>query len=143
PYVPLQGPLAAADRVVENRPAAQETATKGRGMVKIRMLAAALAATLLPSLALAQASAPIGVERPTTGAPGKGTTTTREARRAETVEARKKGELTPAGGGTAPVSKSAKSHSTMTKEKRKAETMEARKKGELVPAGGGGPAPSK
>jgi len=51
--------------------------------------------------------------------------------------------LTPAGGGTAPVSKSAKSHSTMTKEKRKAETMEARKKGELVPAGGGGPAPSK
>ena len=112
-------------------------------MVRIRMVAAVAAATLVPALALAQASAPLGVERPTTGTPSKGSTTTKQKRKAETVEARNKGELTPAGGGTAPVSKSAKSHSTMTKEKRKAETMEARKKGELVPAGGGGPAPSK
>ena len=56
----------------------------------------------------------------------------------------KQSELTPAGGGEAPVSKSApKQKSTMTREKRKAETTEARKKGELVPAGGGSPAPSK
>ena len=86
----------------------------------------------------------MGVERPTTGTPDKSSTMTRAQRKAATAEARKQGELTPAGGGEAPVSKSApKQKSTMTREKRKAETVEARKKGELVPAGGGSPAPSK
>ena len=69
-------------------------------MVRSRMIAAAVAATLIPALALAQASAPMGVERPTTGTPGKGSTTTKEKRKAETMEARKKGELVPAGGGS-------------------------------------------
>ncbi len=116
---------------------------KGRQMATIRMLAAALAATLLPSLVLAQASAPMGVERPTTGTPGKGSTTTRAERKKETVEAQKAHELTPAGGGTAPVAKSTKKQSSKSRKQVKEETMEARKKGELVPAGGGGPAPSK
>ena len=95
-------------------------------MVRVRMLAAAIAATLVPSLVLAQASAP----------------KTRDEFKAETRAAQQAGELTPAGGGTAPAPKSTK-HSTTTKEKRKAETLEARKKGELVPAGGGSPAPAK
>ena len=112
-------------------------------MARIRMLAAAVAATLLPSLALAQASAPMGAERPTTGAPGKGSTTTRAERKKETLEAQKAHELTPAGGGTAPVAKSTKKTTTKSRSQVNQETMEARKKGELVPAGGGGPAPSK
>jgi hypothetical protein len=116
---------------------------KERAMVRTRILAAAVAATLVPSLALAQASAPVGVERPTTGTPGKGSTTTRAERKAETVEAQKARELTPAGGGAGPAPKSTKKHSTKSRAQVKQETMEARKKGELVPAGGGGPAPSK
>ena len=68
-------------------------------MVRIRMVAAAVAATLVPTLVLAQASAPMGAERPTTGTPGKTSMTTKEKRKAETMEARKKGELVPAGGG--------------------------------------------
>ena len=66
---------------------------------------------------------------------------TKEKRKAETMEARKKGELVPAGGGS-PKHKST-SKSTLTREQRKAETVEARKKGELVPAGGGSPAPKQ
>ena len=94
-------------------------------MVRVRMLAAAVAAILVPALTFAQDAQK-----------------TREQVKAETRAAQKAGELTPAGGGAGPAPKSTK-HSTMTKEKRKAETLEARKKGELVPAGGGGPAPSK
>ena len=143
-YVVLQGAnLSRRDRVGENRAAAPETAMKGKAMVRIRILAAAVAAMLMPSLALAQASAPVGVERPTTGTPGKGSTTTRAERKAETLQAQKAHELTPAGGGTAPVAKSTKKHSTKSRAQVKQETMESRKKGELVPAGGGGPAPSK
>ena len=112
-------------------------------MVRTGILAAAVAAMLVPPLALAQASAPVGVERPTTGTPGKGSTTTRAERKAETVEAQKAHELTPAGGGAGPAPKSTKKHSTKSRAQVKQETMEARKKGELVPAGGGGPAPSK
>ena len=52
-------------------------------MVRARMVAAAFAATLLPSLALAQASAPLS----------------REQVKEETRAAQKAGELTPAGGG--------------------------------------------
>ena len=72
-------------------------------MVRIRMVAAAAAAAaaLLPALALAQEQPPsVGVERPTTGSPSKGSTTTRAQRKAKTVEARKQGELVPAGGGS-------------------------------------------
>src|SRR4029078_3080703 len=87
-------------------------------MVRIRIFAAAVAATLAPSLALAEASAPPSradvkgetraaekphtltpageAERPTTGTPGKGSTTTRAERKAATVEARKKHQLAPA-----------------------------------------------
>ncbi len=61
---------------------------------------------------------------------------TKEQRKAETMEARKKGELAPAGGSLKASSKSPHSRPKMTTEQRKAETMEARKKGELVPAGG-------
>ena len=134
-------------------------------MVRVRTLAAAVAATLLPALALAQASAPLtrdqvkaetraaqqaGEMTPAGGGatPAAKTSTkqhstkTRAQVNEETRAAQKAGELTPAGGGAGPAPKSTK-HSTMTKEKRKAETLEARKKGELVPAGGGGPAPSK
>ena len=49
----------------------------------------------------------MGVERPTTGTPDKSSTTTRAQRKAATVDARKQGELTPAGGGEAPVSDAA------------------------------------
>jgi hypothetical protein len=112
-------------------------------MVRMKMLAAALVATLLPSLALAQASTPAGVERPTTGTPSKGSTMTRAERKAATLEARKKHELAPAGSTQQGDVAMQKQKSSKTRAQGKAEVMEARKKGELVPAGGGGPAPSK
>ena len=95
-------------------------------MVRVRMLAAAVAAILVPALTFAQDAQK-----------------TREQVKAETRAAQQAGEMTPAGGGATPAAKTSTKHSTVTKEKRKAETLEARKKGELVPAGGGGPAPSK
>jgi hypothetical protein len=145
--------LVAPDRFGENRAAVPETAMKVRAMVRIRILAAAVAATLVPSLALAQASAPqsreegkpaaVGVERPTTGTPGKGSTTTRAERKAATLEARKKHELAPAGATQNADVAMQKQKSSKTRAQGKAEVTEARKKGELVPAGGAGPAPSK
>ena len=135
-------------------------------MIRIRMVAAAVAATLFPSLALAQASAPMSREQvkeetraaqkageltPAGGgaAPvAKSSTTshstmTREQRKQATLEARKKGELAPAGATQKSDVAMQKQKSTKTREQTKAETMEARKKGELVPAGGGSPAPAK
>jgi hypothetical protein len=112
-------------------------------MNMFRMLAAVVAATLLPSLVLAQASAPIGTERPTTGTPGKASTMTGAERKAATVEARKKGELAPAGSTQKGDVAMQKQKSSKTRAQGKAEVMDARKKGELVPAGGSGPAPSK
>jgi len=84
-------------------------------MLRIRMLAAVLAATLVPTFAMAQDNAP----------------KTREQVKAETRAVQQAGETTPAGGDATPVSKSKKSHSTLTREQRKAQTLEARKKGEL------------
>ena len=129
-------------------------------MVRVRRLAAAVAATLVPTLALAQASAPLSREqvkqetraaqkageltpagqggaRSTTATPP--STLTREQRKAATLEARKKGELQPAGVTQAADVADAKKKSTKTRAERKAETAEARKKGELVPAGEGSP----
>src|SRR5436305_14209457 len=85
-------------------------------MHRTSIIATACAASLFSSVAFAQASAPMS----------------REQVKAETRAAQKSGDLTPAGGGGAPM---AKPHtgSKMTKEQRKAETMEARKKGELAP----------
>jgi len=70
-------------------------------------------------------------------------TLTREQRKAQTLEARKKGELQPAGSTQKADVAMQKQKSTKTREQTKAEVAEARKKGELVPAGGGSPAPSK
>lgn len=88
-------------------------------MVPVRMLAIAAVATALPSLALAQASAPL----------------TREQVKEETRAAQKAGQLTPAGVGGARVSPSTATASTMTAEDHKAATLEARTKGEPAPAG--------
>jgi len=94
-------------------------------MPRFSIIAAACAASFISSVAFAQASSP-----------------SRDQVKAETRAAQKSGDLTPAGGGEAPM---AKPHtgSKMTKEQRKAETAEARKKGELAPAGGGSPKDSK
>jgi len=118
-------------------------ATKGVSMRRISIVAAAAAATMACSFAFAQASAPMGTERPTTGTPSTGSTTTRAKTKEETLKARKEGELQPAGSTQKGDEAMAKQKSTKTRAQRKAETMEARKKKELVPAGGGSPAPSK
>jgi hypothetical protein len=128
------------------------------------MLAAALAATVIPSLALAQASAPLTREQvkaetraaqkagqltpagqggARSAAPSQPSTLTKEERKAATLEARKKGELQPASVTQAADVADAKKKSTKSRGDRKAETAEARKKGELVPAGEGPGAPKK
>ena len=68
---------------------------------------------------------------------------TREQRKAATVEARKKGELQPAGVTQKGDVAIQKQKTTKTREQRKAETAEARKKVELVPAGEGPGSPPK
>jgi len=134
-------------------------------MVRVTTIAAVLAATWAPSLALAQAaSAPLSreqVKQETRAAQKAGEMTpaggghpvsrskqthsslTKEQRKAQTLEARKKGELQPAGSTQKADVAMQKQTSTKTREQGKAEVMDARKKGELAPAGGGGPAPSK
>ena len=63
----------------------------------------------------------------------------REQRKAETAAANKAGQLTPAGPGGAPTTKStAASGPTTSREQRKAETAAANKSGQLTPAGPGG-----
>ena len=81
----------------------------------------ATAATLAwQSAAAQQASAPVS----------------REQRKAETAAANKAGQLTPAGQGGAPVSKSAApAGSAVSRDQRKAETAAANKAGQLAPAG--------
>ena len=80
----------------------------------------ATAATLAWQSAAAQASAPVS----------------REQRKAETTAANKAGQLTPAGQGGAPASKSAATAGTpVSREQRKAETAAANKAGQLAPAG--------
>lgn len=131
-------------------------------MLRISVLAAATAATMATSLAFAQASAPTSraqVKEETRGAakahqltpPGQGgapvtkstagPSTTREERKAATLQARKEGSLAPAGEAQTQKADAAasKQKSTRSRAERKAETVEARKKGELVPAGEGSP----
>ena len=80
----------------------------------------ATAATLAWQSAAAQASGPVS----------------REQRKAETAAANKAGQLTPAGQGGAPVSKSAApAGSAVSRDQRKAETAAANKAGQLAPAG--------
>jgi hypothetical protein len=138
--------------------------SKGSSMVRVRTLAAAVAATLLPALALAQASAPLTREQvkaetraaqkagqltpagqggARSSAPAQPSTLTTAERKAQTLEARKQGELQPAGVTQKADVADAKKKSTKTREQRKAETAEARKKGELVPAGEGPTSPPK
>jgi hypothetical protein len=85
----------------------------------VLMATAAMAAALTWQSVAAQASAPVS----------------REQRKAETAAANKAGELTPAGGGAAPVAKSTAKGSTKSREQRKAETAAANKAGELTPRG--------
>ena len=87
----------------------------------VLMATVAMAATLTWQSVAAQASAPM----------------TREQVKAETAAANKAGQLTPAGGGTAPAAKSTAKGSTKSREQMKAETAAANKAGELTPAGGG------
>jgi hypothetical protein len=75
--------------------------------------------SLVSSAAFAQASAPLS----------------RAEVKAETRAAEKAGQLTPAGEGSAPVTKSAATGPKITREQRKADTLQARKEGTLQPAG--------
>ena len=92
---------------------------RGMFMLRIQVLAAAIAATMFTSLAFAQASAPVS----------------RADVKAETRAAEKAGKLTPAGEGAGPMTKSSEAPSTMTRAERKAATLKARKEGTLAPAG--------
>ena len=85
----------------------------------ILVSALAIAATLAWQSVSAQASAPVS----------------RDQRKAETAAANKAGELTPAGGGTAPAAKST-AKSTVSRDQRKAETAKMNQEGKLAPAGG-------
>jgi hypothetical protein len=93
----------------------------------VLMATIAMAATLTWQSAAAQASAPVS----------------REQRKAETAAANKAGELTPAGGGAAPVAKSTAKGPTKSREQTKSETAAANRAGELTPAGGGAAPVSK
>ncbi len=81
----------------------------------------AVAAALCAQAVYAQASAPLS----------------RAQVKEETKAAEKAGQLTPAGQGGAPVSRSAATGPTKTRAERKAETQAARKAGSLTPAGEG------
>ena len=132
-------------------------------MVRVRMLAAAVAAILVPALTFAQDAqktreqvkaetraaqkagqlTPAGQGGARSSAPAQPSTLTTAERKAQTLEARKQGELQPAGVTQKADVADAKKKSTKTREQRKAETAEARKKGELVPAGEGPTSPPK
>ena len=88
----------------------------------ILVAALATAATLAWQSAAAQDSASAPVSR--------------EQRKADTAAANKAGQLTPAGQGGAPVSKSAATAgSAVSRDQRKADTAAANKAGQLAPAG--------
>lgn len=80
-----------------------------------------------------------------TGAPGTKSETTRAARKASTVEARKDGDLKPAGPATGAQEQRAdlKKAPTKTRAERKAQTVDDVKAGATVPAGEGPTAPKK
>lgn len=104
-----------------------------------RLLAAAaaltMAAALLPGAAYAM---PPGEGSPTDNEAVAHSTKTRAERKAETIEARRNGEL-PAGGlglyKSHMSQQSAMARSTKTRAERKAETQEAAKQHKLMPAG--------
>lgn len=118
--------------------------------MKTALTVLAAAAAVFAQGAFAQASAPANPPAgqgpgAMTAAPGTKSETTRAERKSATVEARKDGDLKPAGPATGAKEQMAeqKKPSTKTRAERKAETVEDVKDGKTIPAGEGPTAPKK